>query len=178
MDDLLKLSYKERNILESILATSEDTKQFQRAQALLWLEEGQPPQEVADLVRVSRQTIYNWVGRFQQQPYLDPAQRLLDAPRSGRPRTACGIIEALIDAIVDGDPRDRGYCSTVWTAGLLKQYLARSHQLEVSLRSVSYALERLGISWKRPRHVLARRSPTWQQAKGGSSGGLVHANAQ
>ena len=40
MDDLLKFSYKERNILESILATSEDTKQFQRAQTLLWLEEG------------------------------------------------------------------------------------------------------------------------------------------
>lgn len=176
MDGLLKLSHKERNTLASILATSHDAKQFQRAQALIWLEEGEPLEEVADHLRVSRQTLYNWVGRFQQKPHLDPAQRLLDAPRSGRPRTACGIIDPLIDALIDTDPRDRGYRSTVWTAGLLKQYLAHSHQLEVSLRSVSYALERLGISWKRPRHELARRSPIWRQAKGGSSGGLARVN--
>lgn len=167
MDDLLKLSYKERSLLESILATSHNTKQFQRAQAILWLDEGERLEEVADLLRVSRQTLYNWLERFQERPELDPAQRLVDAARSGRPRTASGIIDPLIDAMIDTDPRDGGYRSTVWTATLLRRYLAEEHQVEASQRSVSYALKRLGIIWKRPRHVLARRSPTWRQAKGG-----------
>lgn len=176
MDGLLKLSYKERNTLESILATSHDAKQFPRAQALLWLEEGESIEEVADLVRVSRQTIYNWVERFEQSPELDPAQRLVDGARSGRPRTACGIIDPLIDAMIDTDPRELGYRSTVWTAALLRHYLAEYHQIDICQRSVSYALERLGIIWKRPRHVLARRSATWRQAKGGLNRDLARAN--
>jgi hypothetical protein len=32
------------------------------------------------------------------------------------------------------------------------------------------AMARLGIAWKRPRYDLARRAPTWRQAKGGSNG--------
>ena len=62
-----------------------------------------------------------------------------------------------------------GYRSTVWTAALLRQYLRDVPRIEVSQRSVSRALERLGIVWKRPRDDLARRSSTWRQAKGGSN---------
>jgi hypothetical protein len=49
----------------------------------------------------------------------------------------------------------------------LQQYLEEVHQLGVSRPSVSLALARLRIRWKRPRHHLARRSPTGGQAKGG-----------
>jgi transposase len=73
----------------------------------------------------------------------------------------------LIDQIIDTDPRELDYRSTVWTAALLRQYLSESHQLSVSQRSVSYALSRLSIRWKRPRHQLALRHRFWRQAKGG-----------
>jgi small-conductance mechanosensitive channel len=59
------------------------------------------------------------------------------------------------------------YNSTVWTAGLLQLYLAEVHQEKVSLRSISYALERLGLNWKHPRHTLSLRDPFWRQSKGG-----------
>ncbi len=95
-------------------------------------------------------------------------ERLRDAPRSGRPVIALGIIDPLIDTVIDNDPRDYGYRATVWTAGLLQRYLEDVHGLAVSPKSVSRALRRLGIRWKRPRHRLGRRSATWQQAKGGS----------
>ena len=57
---------------------------------------------------------------------------------------------------------------------LLRQHLAESHQLSVSQRSVSYALSRLGIRWKRPRHQLALRARHWRQAKGGLNAGFLH----
>ncbi len=69
--------------------------------------------------------------------------------------------------MIDLDPREFGYQSTVWTAALLVVYLSDVHHIAVSQRSVSYALERLRIVWKRPRYDLARRSRTWRQAKGG-----------
>jgi transposase len=91
----------------------------------------------------------------------------MDAARSGRPRTAHGIIDPLIDAAIDTDPRELGYRSTVWTAALLQAYLSEEHQIEVCSKSVSFAIARLQIRWKRPRHRLALRPGTWRQAKGG-----------
>jgi transposase len=52
---------------------------------------------------------------------------------------------------------------------LLRRYLWEAHGLETSPRSIGRALARLGLRWKRPRHELANRSPTWRQAKGGSN---------
>lgn len=116
---------------------------------------------------VSRQSVYNWFERFQERDSLPLATRLADAERSGRARTAHGIIDPLIDAVIDTDPRELGYRSTVWTAELLRAYLSEEHQIMGSSKSVSFAIARLQIRWKRPRHRLALRPETWRQAKGG-----------
>jgi transposase len=178
MGDLLGLNYKERTALEAIIATSHDAKQLQRAQALLWLEEGARVEEIASLLRVTRQVIYKWAVRLRTAQDRPIGQRLAEAARSGRPRTAQGIIDPLIDQVIERDPRDFGYQSTVWTAALLVVYLGDVHHIVVSQRSVSYALERLRIVWKRPRYTLARRSPTWRQAKGGLNAGFLRAPAR
>lgn len=166
MSDNFKLSYQERRALEQFLKSRASGEQIQRAQALLLLDEAEPVAEVATTLHVSRQTIYNWVHRFATAPTASLTARLADAPRSGRPVTVQGIIDPLIDAVIDSDPRDYAYQATVWTADLLRRYLAQAHGLEVSLRSIGYALARLGLRWKRPRHTLALRDPAWRQAKG------------
>jgi len=161
----------ERRGLLQLLDQTPDATQLRRAQGLLWLHEGQSVTAVADLLRVSRQTIYNWAQSFTDRGDLDLADRLVDAPRSGRPATALGILDPLIDAIIEDDPRDYGYRATVWTAPLLQRYLEEVHAIETSRKSVSRAIARLGIRWKRPRHRLGLRPATWRQAKGGSSAG-------
>src|SRR5215471_10168080 len=158
----------ERRQLLNLLGHPHDAKQLRRAQALVWLHEGQPVLRVAELLQVEPRTLYNWVYAFQQRTDLDPLDRLRDAPRSGRPPTALGIIDPLIDAVIDDDPRDYGYRATVWTAPLLRRYLEQVHGIETSRKSVSRAIARLGIRWKRPRHRLGLRPDTWRQAKGGS----------
>lgn len=166
MDDLIKLTYNERSELEIVLVTTTDAKECQRAQALLLIDEGTGVVEVAELLHVSRQTIYNWLTRFEARRLLTINHRLRDAPRSGRPATANEIIDDLLDEMIDTDPRVYGYRSTIWTAELLQAYLADYFRLSVSRRSIHYALARLRVSWKRPRYTLARRAEHWRQAKG------------
>jgi transposase len=161
------LSDRLRAELEDLVTHTPLAKERCRAQALLWLADGEPVEQVAELLRVSRQTVYNWTERFRQREGLDLRVRLLDAPRSGRPPTALGIIDPLIEAVIDKDPRTLGYHSTVWTAALLMQQLKRVHGIEVSRKSISAALVRLDIRWKRPRHQLSLRPETWRQSKGG-----------
>jgi transposase len=161
------LSDRLRGELEGLVARTPRAQELSRALALLWLADGRPVAEVAELLRVSRQSVYNWVDRFERRDGQDLRSRLLDAPRSGRPATASGVIDPLIAEVIDEDPRELGYRSTNWTAGLLVRYLKRSHGIEVSRRSVGLAIDRLGIRWKRPRHQLALRPATWRQSKGG-----------
>lgn len=163
----IELNAKAAWQLEQVIRSTGDARQVKRAQALLWLTEGDSPEEVADRLNVDRRTIYNWVTRFEQRAELPLEQRLADGLRSGRPATALHIIDELLDAVLDDDPRAHGYQSTVWTTDLLRRYLRTTQQLEVCGKSVSLALQRLHVAWKRPRHVLALGDPHWQQAKGG-----------
>ena len=41
-----------------------DARLFQRVQAVLWVAQGDPSSEVAELTGVSGQTIYNWLQHF------------------------------------------------------------------------------------------------------------------
>src|SRR3954467_4466358 len=106
---LLALSDRQRGELEDIVSRTPGAKERCRAQALLWIADGSDVAEVAELLQVSRQTVYNWLSRFQERAELDLRARLLDAPRPGRPRTASGALDELVAAVIDGDPREFGY---------------------------------------------------------------------
>jgi transposase len=166
---LIDLSPKDRALLEGLADSTDQAKQLLRTQALLWLDEGESALEVAERLRVSRQTVYNWVDRFRRRGGTAFEARLADGPRTGRPPTAQGLIDPLVLGVIGADPQRWGYQATVWTAPLLRRYLEDFHQIAVSQQSVRLAIDRLGISWKRPRHQLASRPDTWRQAKGGSN---------
>lgn len=161
------LSSRQRIELEKLILYAVSGRECCRALAMLWLAEGQTPDQVAELLHVSRQTVYNWAGRFQQREGLDLQSRLADAPRHGRPPSALGIIDPLIAEVIDTDPRKLGYHATVWTAPLLREYLDQVHGIAVSQKSVAFAIARLRMRWKRPRHQLALRPEHWRQSKGG-----------
>ena len=167
----LELSDQEREQLQRLLTEGAEAREHRRLQALLWLAAGQAPDQVADVLGVSRRTVYYWAERFEDRRDQDLRARLADAPRPGRPCSTCGVIDPLIAAVIDRDPRGFGYRHTGWTNALLRRYLEEVHGLTVSRRSVRRALARLGIRWKRPRHQLALRPDTWRQSKGGSNEG-------
>src|SRR2546423_14160587 len=110
-----QLSNQEREELQQLLADGSQAREHRRLQALLWLAAGESPYRIADLLGVSRRTVYYWAERFEQRQGLELLDRLADGPRPGRPPTVCGVIDPLIAAVIDHDPRKVGYRSTGWT---------------------------------------------------------------
>jgi transposase len=163
----IMLPDEDRAVLENLITCSPSTKECGRAQALVWLSQGCSVEEIADRLAVHRRTVYRWARRFSQRTDGPLSERLADAPRSGRPPIALGVIDPLIDKVIDEDPQVFGYHYTGWTADLLRDYLQDYHGIAVSRQSVRRAIDRLAIHWKRPRHTLANRPETWRQAKGG-----------
>src|ERR687887_2756565 len=96
---LFVLSRRERRVLEHLATHLHDARALRRVQALLWLDEGESAQEVADRLRVSRQVIYKWITHFQARTALPIAARVATGEQSGRPRTVQGVIDPLIAAV-------------------------------------------------------------------------------
>ena len=79
------LSNRQWTELQDFMLHAPSAKELCRAQAVLWLAEGETMEHVAELLHVSRQTVYNWVDRFAERQGLDLHSRFADGPRTGRP---------------------------------------------------------------------------------------------
>ena len=89
----INLTNREHRRISEIMRLTRDVRVVKRAQALLWLSDGDTPDEVADRLWVTPRTIYRWIERFEGRDDWPLAERLADAPRSGRPnRWRSGLI--------------------------------------------------------------------------------------
>lgn len=164
---LIRLSPMEHDNLHKFIRSTDDARLLKRAQALLWLDQDESVTAVSRRQGVSRETIYSWVRSFQERRYEPLTARLQNHSRSGRPPKKSQAVKALVQQVVDTDPLQLGYRSPLWTAPLLRRHLKQTQNMEVSERTIRRTLRDMGYRYKRPRYVLARRSPTWRQAKGG-----------
>jgi transposase len=162
-----RLSKRERQQLRAIIRTESAAQVVRRAQALLWLANGESVPAVAERLGVVRQTIYNWQQVFIRRSTEPLPQRLRDEPRSGRPARKMAMALCWLPRLLRCSPRAFGYRARSWTSGRLCKQIERHSHIAIGLNTVRRALHQIRYRFKRPRYVLARRSAYWRQAKGG-----------
>jgi transposase len=169
---LLSLTEMERSALQDIIKHAREAQVLKRAQALLWLDAGEAPPTIAQRLGITRQTVYNWVHAFRIREGQSLLERLRDGARSGRPPTKRAAITALIKRLWEqpSSATTPEAADIPRTAPALRRGLAQEGVL-VSERTIRSTLRQLNYRYKRPRYVLARRSKTWRQQKGGSNEG-------
>lgn len=148
----VKLTARERRQLRSKLQQAHDVHLYRRTLAMLDHDRGEPVSAVAQLLGVSRQSIYNWIPRFEKR---GGAAGLSTAPRSGRPARAGEIFDVLLHTLLMLSPAQSGYHATHWTVRLLRDQLRQNTGEDYSDDTIRRGLHRLGFVWKRPRYVLA-----------------------
>jgi transposase len=166
---VIRLSWRARQHLEQLVRSGSKARDVRRAQALLWLDQGESVDGVAQRLRLSRRAIYKIAERYQSRRSEPIAQRVQDRPHCGRPATKRQAVQALVADLLQKAPKQYGYRALVWTTPMLRCQVERRLKVAVSAGTVRRALHHLHYRYKRPRYVLARRSPTWRQAKGGSN---------
>ena len=165
---LLKLSLSERRALAKQIQETKDVKVLKRAQSFLWLSEGIPVSTISKRLGVTRQTMYYWVSSYQNRRKESFGSRMRDRPKSGRPPRKSVVVLRELDTLLGELPRHHGFRHAEWTASLLRQVMQHEHALDVSTKTIRRCLKQSRYVWKRPGYALARQSPTWAQAKGGS----------
>ncbi len=147
----LELTSWQRERLRRQLAETADARVFRRTLAVLEYDAGRPAAELARMLGVSRQSVYNWVGAYTEA--YDPAA-LEDAEGRGRPPLLDEDQEHLLADLLAGSPQDLGDPQVSWTVPLLRDALEIATGQRVSEDTVRRALHRLDFVCKRPRHDL------------------------
>jgi transposase len=165
---LIRLAGRARHTLKRIAHSAANARMVRRAQALLWLDAGERVDVVAKRLGLSRRGIYQIVTQYQARANEPVAQRVVDRPHPGRRATKREQVAQIVARLLRTKPSRYGYRALAWSTPMLRHQIEQRLQMSVSDRTVRRALHQLRYRYKRPRYVLARRSSTWRQAKGGS----------
>lgn len=123
----------------------------QRAIALRLLHLGHSPEQVAQLVMVTSNTIYAWHKRWREHGIGG----LRDGHRSERPTKADSSYIQELERVLDLDPRTLGLSFTIWTLNRLRLYLAEQTDILLSYTRFRALMSRQGYCWKTPKHDLS-----------------------
>lgn len=163
----IKLASRARKSLREIVRSNSNARQVKRAQALLRSHEGNPVSTVAQDLSLSRRSIQRLVKQYRDRTALPIIERIRESRRSGRPPKQLQLARQVIQRMWPRDPRRYGFRALSWTVPMLRCLIHRRTGKWLGLATVRRALRSLRYRYKRPRLVLARRSATWRQAKGG-----------
>ena len=147
----IRLTVAQQEALRACLGAPPSTGFYRRALALLALDEGQPVAAVAELLGVTRQSIYNWMQAYQHSP---KPETLEDHYGGGRPTLWTEQLQALLEEGLRHWPDELGYTGVNWTVPLLRAYLHDQTGSWLCDDTIRRQLDRLGYVWKRFRYVL------------------------
>jgi transposase len=150
MSQLQLTSYQRRRLCRQ-LAEARDARLYRRTLAVLEFDRGRSAADIAAMLRVSRQSVSNWVGAYALAH--DPTA-LADADRPGRPPLLAEDADDLLRRLLGCSPQDLGYPATTWTVPLLQEQIQHETGQRPSDDTVRRKLHQLDYVWKRPRYVL------------------------
>ena len=140
-----------------------DARLFHRVQAVLWVAQGDPISEVAELTGVSGQTIYHGLPRYLA---CHRVAAWADAPRSGRPVAAPQIPATQIRRALRCNPLHLGSRTTVWSVTLLAAPLSHHSDGPMTPHTRRRRLKAIGLRCNRPRYFYEEKAPHRAQKKG------------
>jgi transposase len=157
----LTLTQEERAALEAAQAQSVKVRHWRRYQAVLLRADAVPVATVAQTLKCTETSVYNWVAAWRVEGVTGVAEGV----HPGKARRLDPQAEALLDTLLtEGDPQVYGYAAAGWTVPLLRTQLAQRGWAAAE-RTIRRTLRRLGWRWKRPKYVLGRPDPAYAEKK-------------
>jgi transposase len=136
-----------------------------RSQILLKSYEGQKSQAIGAALHCSDQTVRMVIRAFNEDGLACLTEKSHARPDQAPLIDAAGC--ARLEELVRLSPRIFGHPTSVWTRPLLAQQLLAEEHIprEVSATSVSNALSRVGISWRRAKKWIHSPDEQYDQRK-------------
>jgi len=123
--------------------------------ALIWVGEGRHSiPKAAELLSVSRQTVFNWVttfmvkgmGWFKKEHY----------PRRGRKSKLSKIQRDRLYDIIQAGPEKSGFTRGGWNTAMIAEVILRQFSVKYNPRYLSSLLKKMGLSYQKAKFISHR----------------------
>lgn len=143
------------------MSKEKNTKMFKRYQTIYLRLKGRQLKEIADIVRVSRKTVNNYIKAYKK----DGLDGLIPGKSTGQPKFLTDQQEnQLKNTIVNNVPADLSFTATYnWNANIVRKYIENTYGISFSRTGANKLLHRLGFSFTRPTYTLEKADPQKQE---------------
>ena len=136
----------------------------ERIHAVRLIEGGTPPELVAEVLGVSRSSVFDWWKRYREGGLAALSTKFA----SGRPTVLSDRQMLRLSSLIVGkDPRQYSFGVALWTRKLVGQLIHREFGHELSLPTVGRILKKLGLSPQRSLYRAYQQNPElvrrWKQ---------------
>lgn len=127
-----------------------------RRRAVASVQDGNTPDEVTEMLGVSRSAVFGWLARYRAGGW-----DALDArKRGGRPRKLTGSQMRWIYRTVTGkNPLQLNFPFALWTLDMVKRIIRRQMGVTLSRSSIGRLMDQLGLSAQRPLWRAYQQNP-------------------
>ncbi len=119
-------------------------------------EKGYSPEVVIDLLGLSRSCIYTWLRRYR----ADGLKGLETQKAPGSlPVISREMEQWLRETVLHSTPVEHGYDTVLWTREILAELLGLRFGVQVSGRTVSLHLSKIGLTYQKPSYRATEQDP-------------------
>jgi transposase len=122
---------------------------IKRIHALLYILDGKSVSEVADILKLSLQTIYNYITAF----VLQRLESLKYKRPSGRPRKLTKTQRQVLAKLIERGPEKAGYDCGCWDTVLIQDLIYSRFGVEYNPHYIAELLKNMGFSYQKGRFV-------------------------
>ena len=127
-----------------------------RIRAVGQIEQGAHPEDVAQVLGMTRAAVYSWLAKYRQ----GGLEALRAKPVPGRPPSLSGAqLARLYGLVVGNDPRQLRFVFALWTRAMIRELIRREFGVRLSEVSVGRLLRKLGLSPQRPLDRAYQQNP-------------------
>jgi putative transposase len=137
--------------IEQAINSSPQPEVRQRAIAIRLLHLGHKPEQVAEMVAITANTIWTWHRRWRKEGIAGLANR----PKPGRKAKADAAYIRQLEAALTSTPQELGLAYHIWTLNKLRLYLHQQTGILLSYSRFRALLSKLNYVWRQPKHDLS-----------------------
>ncbi len=119
-------------------------------------EKGYSPEAVVDMLGFSRSCIYDWLRKYHEAG-------MAGLETQTAPGAEAQVSEEmdlwLREIVLETTPEAHGYDTRLWSRDILAELLSRQFGVEVSGRTISRHLHKMGLSYQKPQYRAVEQDP-------------------
>lgn len=149
------------NELKSALKKTKNTRLYKRYSVLLKHFDGFTNRKIAEMENLEEHTVSTYIKNYKSKGI----DGLNIGHGGGAQKKINSLQEKLIvETITTKTPEDVGFESKMnWTIELVRQWVIKEFNINMSHRGIAYVLHRLNLSYTRPTYVLAKADKEKQE---------------